>query len=220
VKRTYGDVPCQTDGVTNTVTTSGVGDDKVPFGERILRAARQEIVESGILGLRVLDVAENAGCSVALIYRYFNDRDGLLAAALERFYLEDYDRMFRAAEERLASTAQWSLDDVIAIVPKPHFPGSEKRNTLRAELFAASAHNPVLREQLQRHMRRYRERLGQLSTEIVGRLPAADRFDFRLFTHFIFNQNWVQNDLLGENGVTNESYEDFLRHVMERLRLT
>jgi hypothetical protein len=30
----------------------------------------------------------------------------------------------------------------------------------------------------------------------------------------------VQNDLLGENGVTNESYEDFLRHVMERLRLT
>jgi hypothetical protein len=69
-------------------------------------------------------------------------------------------------------------------------------------------------------MRRYRARLGELSTEIVGRLPAADRFDFRLFTHFIFNQNWVQNDLLGENGVTNESYEDFLRHVMERLRLT
>jgi len=174
-----------------------------------LRAARHEIVESGILGLRVLDVAEKAGCSVALIYRYFNDRDGLLAAALERFYLEDYDRMFRAAEERLASAEQWSLDDVVAIVPKPHFPGSEKRNTMRAELFAASAHNPVL----------HRSRLGELSNTIVGRLPASDRFDFRLFTHFIFNQSWVHNDLLGDDGVTNESYDDFLRHLLERLRV-
>ena len=203
----------------NTVAAKVASEDNVPFEERILRAARHEIVESGILGLRVLDVAEKAGCSVALIYRYFNDRDGLLAAALERFYLEDYDRMFRAAEERLASTEQWSLDDVVAIVPKPHFPGSEKRNTLRAELFAASAHNPVLREQLQRHMRRYRARLGELSNAIVGRLPASDRFDFRLFTHFIFNQNWVQNDLLGDDGVTNESYDDFLRHLLERLRV-
>ena len=203
----------------NTAATKVASEDNVPFEERILRAARHEIVESGILGLRVLDVAEKAGCSVALIYRYFNDRDGLLAAALERFYLEDYDRMFRAAEERLASTEQWSLDDVVAIVPKPHFPGSEKRNTLRAELFAASAHNPVLREQLQRHMRRYRARLGELSNAIVGRLPASDRFDFRLFTHFIFNQNWVQNDLLGDDGVTNESYDDFLRHLLERLRV-
>jgi AcrR family transcriptional regulator len=197
-----------------------VSDDKTPFDERILRAARQEIVDSGILGLRVLDVAEIAGCSVALIYRYFNDRDGLLAAALERFYLEDYDRMFRAAEERLGDTEKWSIDDVVAIVPKPHFPGSEKRNTLRAELFAASAHNPVLREQLERHMRRYRARLEELSTQIVGRLPADQRFDFRLFTHFIFNQNWVQNDLLGDAGITNRSYDDFLRLVLERLRIS
>ncbi len=203
----------------NSLTKSGVGNGDAPFDERILRAARQEIVESGILGLRVLDVAERAGCSVALIYRYFNDRDGLLAAALERFYLEDYDRMFRAAEERLANTAKWTLDDVVAIVPKPHFPGSERRNTLRAELFAASAHNPVLREQLQRHMCRYRARLGELSSAIVGRLPEGVRFDFRLFTHFIFNQNWVQNDLLGDEGVTNESYERFLRHVLNRLRI-
>lgn len=197
-----------------------MSDDKTPFDERILRAARQEIVDSGILGLRVLDVAEIAGCSVALIYRYFNDRDGLLAAALERFYLEDYDRMFRAAEERLGDTEKWSIDDVVAIVPKPHFPGSEKRNTLRAELFAASAHNPVLREQLERHMRRYRARLEELSTQIVGRLPADQRFDFRLFTHFIFNQNWVQNDLLGDAGITNRSYDDFLRLVLERLRIS
>lgn len=204
----------------NTAAAKAVSEDNVPFDERILRAARQEIVESGILGLRVLDVAEKAGCSVALIYRYFNDRDGLLAAALERFYLEDYDRMFRAAEERLASVDRWSFDDVVAIVPKPHFPGSEKRNSIRAELFAASAHNPVLRKQLQRHMRRYRARLGELSADIVGRLPQSDHFDFRLFTHFIFNQNWVQNDLLGDEGVTNESYEKFLRHVLERLRLS
>ena len=200
--------------------SASASDGDIPFEERILRAARKEIFESGILGLRVLEVAANAGCSIALIYRYFNDRDGLLAAALERFYLEDYDKMFRIVDERLEAKQNWTLDDIIAVVPKPHFPGSDRRNSMRAELFAAAVHNEVLRKQLSGHLVRYHKRFIVLVEEMVRRLPADQRFDYGLFVHFIFNQTWERNDLLGDRAVTNEQYDSFLRTVLERLRIT
>ena len=63
--------------------------------ERILAAARREVETKGILGLRVQDVAEEAKVSVPLMYKYFGDRDGLLAEVLgdmfEEFVLESID---------------------------------------------------------------------------------------------------------------------------------
>ena len=56
--------------------------------ESILRSARREIERNGILGLRVADVAEGANCSVTQIYRYFTNRDGLLAQVLGDIYEE------------------------------------------------------------------------------------------------------------------------------------
>ena len=47
--------------------------------ERIISAARAEVEGKGILGLRVQDVAQQAKVSVPLIYKYYVDRDGLLA---------------------------------------------------------------------------------------------------------------------------------------------
>ena len=50
--------------------------------ERILAAAKHELHEVGILGLRVQEVAKIANTSVSLIYKHFEDRDGLLAQVL------------------------------------------------------------------------------------------------------------------------------------------
>ena len=47
--------------------------------ESILASARAEIDQYGIIGLRLSAVAEKAQVSVPLIYKYFEDRDGLLA---------------------------------------------------------------------------------------------------------------------------------------------
>ncbi|AOE87143.1 TetR/AcrR family transcriptional regulator [Pseudomonas sp. TCU-HL1] len=51
----------------------------------LLDAARAELLEQGG-GLEVGRVAERAGVSVGLIYRYFNSRAGLLAAVAEDFH--------------------------------------------------------------------------------------------------------------------------------------
>lgn len=49
----------------------------------ILRAAVGMIARNGVRGLRVEDVAAEAGASTGLIYYHFKDRAGLLAATLD-----------------------------------------------------------------------------------------------------------------------------------------
>ncbi|MFJ4170015.1 TetR/AcrR family transcriptional regulator [Paenarthrobacter sp. NPDC089714] len=50
---------------------------------KILTAATTCIARSGVRGLRVNDVAKEAGVSSGLLYYHFTDRAGLLAATLE-----------------------------------------------------------------------------------------------------------------------------------------
>ena len=59
---------------------------KLTSRQRILRATQQELLESGILGLRMEVVAEKAEVSVPLIYKYYGSRDGLLTEVLSRLY--------------------------------------------------------------------------------------------------------------------------------------
>ena len=51
--------------------------------ERILIATSRAIARRGVRGLRVEDVASEAGVSAALLYYHFDSRSGLVKAALE-----------------------------------------------------------------------------------------------------------------------------------------
>ncbi|MCY1279241.1 Bacterial regulatory protein, tetR family [compost metagenome] len=62
----------------------------------LLEAARAELLEQGG-GLEVGRVAERAGVSVGLIYRYFGSRAGLLAAVAEDYY-DRYQAQVMAAD--------------------------------------------------------------------------------------------------------------------------
>lgn len=61
-----------------------VGDRTAVARERILDAAERCFARHGVSGTSVGDVASEAGCSRPTIYRYFEDRDGLRAAFVER----------------------------------------------------------------------------------------------------------------------------------------
>ncbi len=54
--------------------------------DRILEAAAREIEANGLTQFRVKRVAMDAGISVALLYSYFDDREGLIAAAIVHGY--------------------------------------------------------------------------------------------------------------------------------------
>ena len=65
---------------TSAANGEGIGDRR----EAILVAAARVISRSGVRGLRVEEVASEAGVSPPLLYYHFASRQGLIRAALER----------------------------------------------------------------------------------------------------------------------------------------
>lgn len=75
--------------------------DKPSSRDRILRAAMDELAESG--ELEVARVARRAGVSVGLPYRYFSTRTGLLVAVVEALH----DRLDHAVVMRRYEAPTW-----------------------------------------------------------------------------------------------------------------
>jgi AcrR family transcriptional regulator len=65
---------------------------------QILRAAARRIARDGVRGLRVTDVADEAGVSAGLLYYHFTDRSGLLGATLD--YINDHADEVRGRSAR------------------------------------------------------------------------------------------------------------------------
>ena len=116
--------------------------------ERIVEAARDEVLSKGILGLRVQDVAAKAKVSVPLIYKYFEDRDGLLAEVLGRMFEEVVLEYVEASEEFFAHLENPTVDDLAAVFARPSEELRRGRRWLRVQIMAASMEIPALRERL------------------------------------------------------------------------
>jgi AcrR family transcriptional regulator len=111
----------------------------------ILDAAITVIARNGVRGLRVEDVAEQAGVAVSLLYYHYDNRSGLIRATLEH------------ANERAAQivadldTGESTGAQLIAalLLADLHEPG-QVRETLVVwgEVMASAFFDPSLREQL------------------------------------------------------------------------
>ncbi|MDG1532660.1 MAG: TetR family transcriptional regulator [Paracoccaceae bacterium] len=75
--------------------------------ERILTIGIKEFCENGYSGSRIQNIAENSNCNIRMIYHYFENKEGLYKAALERVY-----GTIRGSEAELGLT---ELDPVTAI---------------------------------------------------------------------------------------------------------
>lgn len=118
---------------------------------RIRLSALAEIRKTGILGLRISDVAAGANVSIALIYKYFGDRDGLIARVLGDLITEQFQQEIVAIEKLLTMPVQdFDFDTVVRTMPKPADEWREERRWLRLEAKAASREIPTLAEQIGR----------------------------------------------------------------------
>ncbi len=133
--------------------------------ESILQAAYEQITLNGVVGFRLLDVADKADCSTSLIYRYFGDRDGLIKDVLGRIVKQHVDQWVS-----LRQTLQKSdHGDITAILEMVSTPDSEYAKTVRwlhIQSLAASVNNPELHSFLSFQVQRYHDVLKDLLTDI------------------------------------------------------
>lgn len=182
--------------------------------KRILAAAHEEVVNRGILGMRVATVAARAGCSITSMYRYFGSRDGLLAEVLMALYEESFEQQYAVVRARVGGTGPLTIDDVIASIPPPQYDCAKKDHALRSQVLAVAGTNPILRKKLADSVQEKRRMLNTLIDDIALRLPAGTVLNREVITVLVFNINWQYNDLMGEHAVTNEQYSSLLRRLI------
>ncbi len=187
--------------------------------ERIIAAARFEVETKGILGLRVQDVAQNAKVSVPLIYKYFVDRDGLLAEVLgemfEEFVLEQLD----ASEAYFDALESPTVDDLLAVLALPQQDFRRPRRWQRVQILAASVEIPALRTRLNLVQNILQDRMIAFMGNAVRRITGVEpRISTEALAMLVqtYSLGFVLNDVLeeGGGGVTDEQFSSLMRAML------
>ncbi len=137
---------------------------EVPARDRIVQCALDEIEKNGIVGMRVADVAMGAEVSVPLIYKYFRDRDGLLAEVLSSTIATNFLGDITTIHEFVNDTMQRvTARDLADMMPMPNDPRRQRNRKLRAMAIAASYDIPKLAAAMDLRQRE----ITQATTELV-----------------------------------------------------
>lgn len=177
----------------------------------IVASTREELKKNGILGLRVADVAEGAHCSITQIYRFFGDRDGLLAQVLGDMYDEIVSGAFDAYMEKIRQMETLTIDDLVKFLPLPSQPQSMLNQELRMQILATSVNNAQLRQRIEAITKTVYSNWQQAVEEVEQKLPKGVRVDWRVVNIMLLVQNMYYRTLLGDEGFTDEEYRQFLK---------
>lgn len=139
---------------------------------QILEAAARVIARRGVRGLRVEELAAEAGVSTALIYYHFKDRTGVLRQTLEfvndraeRYTTDrDPDAPKLSPREELEETLLLELQDTVEV---------RENSSVWGELRASAVFDEVLREDLARATLVWVQEVAALLGQIQPMAPAS-----------------------------------------------
>ncbi len=189
--------------------------------ESILKCAWEEIDNFGIIGLRLSSVAEKAQISVPLIYKYFEDRDGLLAVVLGDWYQEFVFRYRKMIDEWIDNAQSITLEEFAQLSPKPSAGIMKTDREFRLKVLATALENPQLHTRVKQITNEAHKWGEETIDKALLKLPENDRnFDRRIFTWLLFNTMYVFNDMLEMNPIQNEEYMEFLIDLIRASSIT
>jgi len=156
---------------------------KLTSRQRIVQAAQQELLDSGILGLRMEVVAEKAEVSVPLIYKYYGSRDGLLTEVLSQLYDGDSYQKLSAYAEVFGEMRNPSLDDIAILFATVQQEFRMPGRWQRLQILAASVEIPELQTRLAAiHLRHQKQVIAFLHvalTKVVSQQPGHTEASIR-----------------------------------------
>lgn len=127
---------------------------------RLLDAAEALIVEQGLAGLSIPEVVRRAGSSVGGFYARFRDKNELLRALEERFFLEVQSRLDALADQR--RWAEAPLRDVVAAAVDELVTVTEARRALIKAFMFRATQDVQIRDDAVRFRNRAAERIAAL----------------------------------------------------------
>lgn len=121
-------------------------DSELSTRDRLLEAAISVISAEGEGAIRVDRVAELAGFTKPVLYHYFDDREGLIAAAqAERFRRSlDIGLVGVIEEAEKATTAEEYLEVTLRWLKSLLGPDGEERRKFRIEVLGSAVSRPAL----------------------------------------------------------------------------
>ena len=185
--------------------------DRQVVEQAIIDSARREIETNGILGLRVADVAAGAHYSLTQVYRYFGDRDGLLARVLGDIYDEILTRTHEGYMAQMKTLNVITLDDIVNSLPTVSKPQAMLVQEIRLQILATSVKNVELRERIEDISRDMYQRWESGLDYIESKLEPGLEIDRRVFTIMLIVQMMYYRTLLGDIGFSDDEYRDFVR---------
>jgi len=183
---------------------------KIDSRERILQATRARIYQDGIIGLRVADIANDAETSITLIYKYYRDRDGLLAQVLGDMYSEFRAAFHAKIENWLATRDSLTLEEFAYLMPNPEEETKHARD-FRVQVLATALENPALHARIKSETTNMYRWMRDTIEANRHKLPEADRgFDARFLTVIMFNIMFVYYDLVDDDKLSADDYRAML----------
>lgn len=142
----------------------GTVREQVLTRERILDAVTERLELTGIAGLRLKDVADRLGVSVPSLYRFFEDREAMIAAAYVRDFAQQTFVDIDAMKDVLgaAETAQAYREAIQRIVQAATGPAGGQDRWRKLAAMAATRHDPLLVEQIATIQAEYTKRVADL----------------------------------------------------------
>ncbi len=167
--------------------------------------------------MRVQEVAKLADTSVSLIYKYFEDRDGLLAQVLGDMHderIDNWEKLFAHALSDSTPRGEFSVEDLLSNLPMPNSEYFLALGMDRAQMLAALNSNPKLRERIEQTT----QRLFTLTLKVVSNadISGKENESFNRVTALVIsslNLIFINNDLLGNQRITDEEYTSFLKAI-------
>lgn len=154
-----------------------------PARERLLAAADDLMFVDGVVLTPVDVILRRAGASPATLYSNFGNKDGLIAAALERRLAE-----WTAAWDTAIAAAETPTDRLVAIFPALRSYQDERLHERWCAFSGTAAATNRPSEQIATMLdaedAMLRERTEEFATALVGRAKGADLADSVVLAYF------------------------------------
>ncbi|MGD9694474.1 MAG: TetR/AcrR family transcriptional regulator [Thermoleophilia bacterium] len=144
--------------------------------QALLDAGRRLFARQGFYGVSVGDIAAEAGCSEAILYRHFASKQALLAAVNARMAMRFRDALARAAADAGDDPFAGVVRQLAASVDDPHMPEALRLRSLTVTM----VHDPEVKAVIDGVATRFKDviteaaRASQANGHLRDDIPAEE----------------------------------------------